>query len=250
MFGYTLTAKQYASLSGTQWLYGEAIDAFINVHCRQQRTDGPMPWKRVLSSSFYEMRDNHEYTAKQTINWDTTDIRRTIIIPINTHSHWFLVVLNAAHGRFDVLDSYRKQHEEVVHSITEWFNEEHRRITGSEFRREQWDVAWGARLPRDFPKQTDSTSCGVLTAMAAWYLLVHDRLPTTHDYTQADVPELRMYMANILRIAYTTERDAGDVNNFFDNDMDENQRQWDVYKDSVMRQRPIPADADVMDVCS
>jgi hypothetical protein len=46
--------------------------------------------------------------------------------------------------------------------------------------------------------QTDSNSCGVFVAITAAYWVMHQRLPTTSDWTQQHMPKLRLHMAATL----------------------------------------------------
>ena len=50
----------------------------------------------------------------------------------------------------------------------------------------------------DLPKQTDSTSCGVFISFYAYYWINYRKFPTTGDFVQAQVPDLRLFMASRL----------------------------------------------------
>ena len=228
-YGFTVTARQFSSLARHQWLYGEVIDAFINLCFRHQSIDGDAPWKRVLATVFHAFIDNGHFTAQQTINWDEADLGRTILIPVHRPGHWILLQLMPHERRLLVLDSYRGQHATVTNNIVRWYGNEYTRITGRTVHEHEWDIVWGTRLPGDLPRQTDGSSCGVFTAMTAWYLLYNDRLPTTADWTQSNVPTLRIFMAHMLHVAYTTAR-REDEFNFFDEDVRQRAEAWDRYK--------------------
>jgi len=63
----------------------------------------------------------------------------------------------------------------------------------------QWKIV-SKSFSRDepLPLQTDSNSCGVFVAITAAYWIMHQRLPTTSDWTQRHMPKLRLHMAATL----------------------------------------------------
>ena len=55
------------------------------------------------------------------------------------------------------------------------------------------------------PKQDDATSCGVFVAMYAYYWLHYRKFPDNRDFTQDDVPALRLFIASRL---LSTQKDG------------------------------------------
>jgi len=51
---------------------------------------------------------------------------------------------------------------------------------------------------QQLPLQTDFISCGVFVAITAAYWIMHLRLPTKFDWTQQQMPKLRLHIAATL----------------------------------------------------
>ena len=59
----------------------------------------------------------------------------------------------------------------------------------------EWQMIKGRQLPDTRPIQTDSTSCGIMTAHTILYYIMHGCLPVQEfTFSQSDVPALRVYM--------------------------------------------------------
>ena len=65
---------------------------------------------------------------------------------------------------------------------------------GKPFELNDWDFFSNRTLPNNRPIQSDPTSCGVFVSLTAANWIWYRCLPTTEDWTQKNVPELRLYM--------------------------------------------------------
>ena len=61
------------------------------------------------------------------------------------------------------------------------------------FNSNDWNVKTGVI---NSPLQTDNHSCGVFATMTAIYWIKNRQLPTTSDWTQSNMPELRLFLAH------------------------------------------------------
>jgi len=99
------------------------------------------------------------------------------------------------------VDSYQgKDHSDVIKLLIQWYKLEWALhfVNCEQTTIDRWDTYQDKQLPLTRPLQTDSTSCGIFAAMTAVYWIQFQQLPTIYDWTQADVPNLRLYMANKL----------------------------------------------------
>ena len=89
---------------------------------------------------------------------------------------------------------------------------------------DDWEISYGTT---DSPLQTDGHSCGVFAIMTAIYWIMKRRLPTASDWTQKNMPVLRLFIAsNIISNSELPEypRFLRDPNNsFIDLTQDDNE---------------------------
>ena len=71
----------------------------------------------------------------------------------------------------------------------------------------------GRDLPRTRPFQTDSHSCGPLTAFTILHYMLHRRLPIERDtFAEQDAPQLRAYMAHTMFQVYSLRLVSDEAN--------------------------------------
>jgi len=63
---------------------------------------------------------------------------------------------------------------------------------------DSWSFSWGYMLPPTLPIQKDDTSCGVFVAITIYYLVVMRRWPKREDFTEGNVPMLRLFMIKVI----------------------------------------------------
>jgi Ulp1 family protease len=65
--------------------------------------------------------------------------------------------------------------------------------------------------------QLDGTSCGIFVAMTVYYLLVQQQWPTRQDFTQGNIPTLRLFMLKVI-LDTNSMFATGTNENWFDDD--------------------------------
>ena len=99
-----------------------------------------------------------------------------------------------------IVDSLKRKRDKVAELVLQWRASELKRIN-PHMSLEQWKLVYPDNLSR-LPTQTDSTSCGVFSAMSLHHYVTFGSLPTVDDWTQKEVPALRLFMLHeIMRFA-------------------------------------------------
>jgi len=96
-----------------------------------------------------------------------------------------------------LIDSFRGQYSNVVENLIRWYREECTRC-GKTCNIDEWNVISAQNLPFLLPIQTHGTSCGVFTGMTAYYWITQQRLPSTSDWNQSCVPQMRKFMLHLI----------------------------------------------------
>jgi Ulp1 family protease len=152
----------------------------------------------------YDFFNVPQYIIQQ-FTEDSSRLLDDIIIPIHIPGHWILAIILPANSRMILIDSMhhdrKSLHFEKAKNILRWYNElcvllkQKVSIPIS-----QWTIISksDSRTHLPLPLQTDWHSCGVFVAITAAYWIVHQRLPSVSDWTQQDIPILRLHMAATL----------------------------------------------------
>jgi len=160
----------------------------------------------ILNTYFYTTLLNEQGTSQRfqfdravrfTNHFNPDYLQHDIIIPIHRPNHWILAVLSPPQRSLYLIDSFRGQYSNVVENLIRWYREE---CTRSEktCNIDEWNVISGQNLPFLLPIQTDGTSCGVFTGMTAYYWITQQRLPSTSDWNQSCVPQMRKFMLHLI----------------------------------------------------
>ena len=150
-------------------------------------------------------------------------LENDIIFPYNVPGHFISCIISKFQRRIFIIDGYRNRpHRGLFEPIKVWFTQEHisRNIEPPDYNDQDfpWQFLSGNTLPLNRPFQTDTTSCGPLTAFTLLHYMLHGRLPVAAEtFTQRDVPKLRRYMAySILKVfqepEVTLQSYAEDIN--------------------------------------
>ena len=124
-----------------------------------------------------------------------------ILIPIQpTLNHWILGVVSPATHTIWVLDSFKTRWQNISEMLLKWVENEF-----SFYRRDfgdirNWRLLSFVDLPVTtpgviYPHQTDGTSCGIFTAIYAFYWMTFRSWPTVENWTQFNIPSLRLFIA-------------------------------------------------------
>jgi Ulp1 family protease len=153
--------------------------------------------------SGYDFDNVPQYIMRQ-FHEDNSKLLYDIIFPVHIPGHWILAIILPTNSCLILLDSMHHDrntiHSATAKNILRWYNDLciSLRISPST-PISQWKiVSKSFSRNHPLPLQTDSNSCGVFVAITAAYWVMHQRLPTTSDWTQQHMPKLRLHMAATL----------------------------------------------------
>ena len=208
--GQDLCPWDVASLRDKQWLSSCCVDTFLTLKYHEFQRSPPLEDYRpctLLSAEFgmLLLKDNQPWQQLTafTANIAAEYLDGDIIFPYCTGSHFMSCIISKTELRIYVVDGYDwANHDDFQRQIKEWYTLEHisKQQPPPDFERDGWEFLTSSlTLPPTRPFQTDSWSCGPLTAFTLLHYMVHHRLPTSLDaFCEADAPQLRLYMAFIL----------------------------------------------------
>jgi hypothetical protein len=194
-----------ASLHGVDWLCSEVITSFLHAvyeveHVQTRCILAPAHMYAAISDSGPRHKSLNNFTEMWTLN---DMLEKEIIVPIHHQSHWMLGIIVPKTYHIYLIDSYGKERNQIVKNLHKFYCHQLnlKEFTGIQKQLSHWTVVQGKKLPTNMPKQTDNTSCGIFASMAGLYWMEKQRFPTTDDYTQEDIPLLRLFMGNVILIA-------------------------------------------------
>ena len=207
--------QDFKSLKGREWLTGILIDDFLFLENLIPRLVLPpdsavrpvncRPNVVVFSSQFFNALNNGMYTDENKVDTmmryletqgrtffaSTTEI----IMPVHVNgNHWLLVVIIFSCRTLYLLNPYHIVAPCVPVStlLLKWLSRVMPDVISS-----SWNVRYtAATLPKQH--KDDATSCGIFVTMYAYYWSLYRRFPDDKDFTQDDVPALRLFIASRL----------------------------------------------------
>jgi len=200
----TLTVFDLRRLLGERWLNDAIMDSFISLINHRSKARAAAGSKQLRTSTFntyffsrllarpgwYDYKGVRNWGLKLGLQLGETD---TVLVPINLGQvHWVLVQIRLKERAFLYFDPFgAKDNNGVVGTLRRWLQDEIRQHLGEDAVHE-WDVdAWSLCEEVEFPRQTDSGSCGVFVLMVA-YCLAAGRAVT---FSQEDIAVLRQRLA-------------------------------------------------------
>ena len=171
----------------------------------------------VLSTSFFaELSNANDVNVqlRNTINLQRVRgytnhlnaeyLQQKLVIDVHRPNHFIKVIMDPIKYELYIFDSLQtnESHAVVSNLLIEWREHECRRLNVPT---ERWIVFVTTSMnSMGFPKQFDSSSCGVMTAMVGYYYMLYNKFPTSQDWNQTDVPLLRLFMFHtILQLSAT-----------------------------------------------
>ncbi|KAI3637339.1 hypothetical protein MIR68_004664 [Amoeboaphelidium protococcarum] len=177
------------------WLNDEIINGFIEYIRFTHVEDGMKV--HIMNTFFYQLLTEHEsgYCYDKVKQWtrkvDISALDR-VIVPINYQNyHWLSAIINVRSSIITVYDSMHSYGlcEEVGHILRrylhdEWIDKNH------PGRSEDWEIVLG----KQFPHQSDGSSCGVFTSL----VMLYGTIGQDFDFSQADIINVRQRIVNCL----------------------------------------------------
>ena len=204
--------RDLSRLNKHNWLSGSLLSTFANLVITQIPDKGSC---LVFNSDFYcflsgEKKEDvnqrnilhYDEVKAYTSNLGSDYLQKKIVIDVHLPDHWIKAIMDPSvvPPTLYIIDGFKKLHPTVVKLLLEWRTTEVGRLLQEP---ETWTVV--TSLANDnlrLVAQTDGTSCGVMSAMQGYYYLMFGKLPTIDDWTQDDVPELRIFMLHeIVRLS-------------------------------------------------
>lgn len=196
--------KDMYGLKNNKWLSGCLLSTFTSLILTQiENKENYM----VFDNEFYGLlsgqmlNDNsqrnkvyYEKVKIYTEQFNENYLKRKILLDIHLTDHWIKAIMDPTvePHQLTIIDSFKQNHPTVVKLLIKWRKAEVRRFFNH---KEVWIVITSKNNDKlKLVQQTDTTSCGVITAMQGYYFLMYNRLPTIDDFTQEDVPKLRKFM--------------------------------------------------------
>ena len=204
----------FTSLKGCKWLTGRIINDFLFheilfPRLAYQNGEFPMscrPNVVLFDTLFYKSITRLGYSVETNVNEmiiylesrgrsvyvDTTEI----IMPIHVNNnHWILAIMDFKFRTLYLIDPYqrsRERHTQISQVLLELLSRLAPDYTG------RWTLLTAIT---NLPKQTDGYSCGVFVAFYAMFWFKYRKFPSTEDFTQQQVPHMRLFMASRLSSA-------------------------------------------------
>jgi hypothetical protein len=197
---HEVTWRDMSSLDGNRWLTGFLIDAFLVTFSLFYAQPGH-PCLIMMSHFEKDIRENStgEGMRKNTVDymtrhWTSEIIDGAIIIlPIHSPGHWFLGIIVPNEGVLYILDVYNPRANKRMYfeSISAWYT-----LVRTRWRLPPLKLVLRTcnDLQTRLPPQLDGWSCGVFLCIIAAYFIHTGTLPSTADFDNSDMPDIRLFM--------------------------------------------------------
>ena len=207
------THADVATLHGIEYLADGVMDAFLAIAPLEMAAPPlilPVTWYHMLTEHLNGVNDPS--TVAASIELGLAGFNRknhlagNIIIPVATGrggNHYICLVVSADAKRIVVYDPLGSpdSYIEILNNVRDFFDQVNPTALGV------WRITT-APLAGAFPLQTDGTSCGVLVSAFVWFFCRHGRFPVQGDYTQDNVPAIRLCIAHTLLAHAAAPREA------------------------------------------
>lgn len=190
-----VTASDMDTLQGHNWLNDVVINSYMELLNLHHERRGIL----AFNSYFYtQLSTGYHRVARWTRQTDVFAFRR-LIFPINTDNlHWSLAVINLPLQRCEYFDSLGGSNSQCLERLRGWLQRQ------SVVRARPLPLAEWENIEHECPSQTNGFDCGVFTLRFAERVALGKRL----DFTQADMPQARKFIAEELLAMQLRDWDA------------------------------------------
>ncbi|KAF3936154.1 hypothetical protein ABW19_dt0201871 [Dactylella cylindrospora] len=185
--GCPITPRNLKTLSGSQWLNDEVINAYIHL-VKERANVGGATHLILLNSMFVTSLKDHGYSrvsrwAKRAgAGGEKILSLDGVIIPIHRNYHWTLSFINVKKKQFEYYDSLAGNWDPIS-LLREFMKQE----VGAKY----VDSEWKDYYPRDkTPQQKNGVDCGVFLCKTA-EVICRDGIMS---FSQDDIPKIRRMM--------------------------------------------------------
>ena len=204
-------AYDISLLSGNNYINDWVLDEFMKLMCsnssvlERRNTAVPCRFYGLLTRDPRNLRSSYNFSraapVTHRVHLTGEHLNGDILFPIQpTPNHWILGVVSPATHTIWVLDSYKTRWQNISDILLRWVQDEfifYRRDFGEVGK---WRLLSFVDLPVTtpgviYPHQTDGTSCGIFTAIYAYYWIKFRSWPTVENWTQFDIQSLRLFIA-------------------------------------------------------
>ena len=195
------TYGDVASLYRHNWLTGTVMNHILSIILQSNSCGNIVLLPDYFYSQLSQVRQGYnfanvsEFITRKFVE-NPSLLYSDIIFPVHIPGHWILAILASQDKTIYLIDSMKGTHVEIVRNIIRWYHDmsSFLDITLS-FNSNDWNVKTGVM---NSPLQTDNHSCGVFAIMTAIYWIRDRQLPTTLDWTQKNMPSLRLFLAHAI----------------------------------------------------
>lgn len=175
-FGITLNSEDLNILDGHRWFNDNIINFYFKL--LQERYDQTFSFSCFLNTSI----ENHGQESVR--NWNSNVdifVYKLVFVPINTGSHWTLIVINFEAKKIEYFNSYVTTDRTYLDRFWEYLKAEHRRKRNLELIEDGWKLEIRKRIPR----QSNSFDCGPFVCRYGLTLCQNKQLNFTEDTMDA-----------------------------------------------------------------
>ena len=205
-------SRDVVSLGGYSFLRPDIISYFIASRLGLERVRGTT----FVDTNFFEKLDNAAGSGAVMYPKSAKDVRDAVF-PIHLGGNYCILgIIRPKTGEIWVLDTLRSslRSDQTLNDLkdleTNLFVKLQRWCQLKFPYHLDWNMMTFDDLPNltriqsasdpqtvgKHPHQTDERSCGVFVAIYAHYFITEGRWPTVSDWTEADIPALRLFMAS------------------------------------------------------
>ncbi|KAJ6263805.1 Ubiquitin-like-specific protease [Drechslerella dactyloides] len=185
--GCPITPRNLKTLSGSQWLNDEVINAYIHLIKERANSDGKTHLILLNSMFVTTFKDNGysrvaRWAKRAGAGGDKILQLDGVIVPIHRNYHWTLAFINVAQKRFEYYDSLAG-HWDPIRLLRDYMRQE----VGAGY----VDADWSDYYPGDqTPQQGNGVDCGVFLCKTAEVICRDGML----SFSQKDIPKIRRMM--------------------------------------------------------
>ncbi|EEB07135.1 SUMO deconjugating enzyme Ulp1 [Schizosaccharomyces japonicus yFS275] len=185
-FNIPITIKDIQTLKDKNWLNDEVINFYVQLVAERSKHDSKLPKVHAFNTFFYPTLQKRGYAGvrrwarKAKVVIKDMDF---VLIPVHLGIHWCMAVINKKDKRFEYWDSLGGSPGKAFELLRLYYAEETK--GGIDL------SGWTDHIDSNCPRQQNGYDCGVFACKTAECVARAGPI----DFTQSDMPELRIRMA-------------------------------------------------------